>query len=206
MDGLCPIQSDPHGPVFPTARPPWHGFCKYPVGGFALFTLYQTGGRIVSEFHPPPERPYPLDHEGRIARLEGIVEQIDVRLGRIETKIDANRQAIDGTRKELETKIDANRQAIDGTRKELETRIDANRQAIDGTRKELETKIDATQESLETKIDANRQAIDGARKELETKIDANRQAIDGTRKELLRWVIALHVATWGLIGALKLFG
>jgi len=57
---------------------------------------------------PPPERPYPR----RIARLEGIIEQIDVRLGRVETKIDS----------------------------------------------------------------------------------------------LLRWIIALQVATWGLIGALKLFG
>lgn len=82
----------------------------------------------------PPERPYPLDHEGRIARLEGIVEQIDVRLGRVEAKIDANREA-------------------------------------------LETKIDANREALEAKIDS-----------------------------LLRWVIALQVATWGLIGALKLFG
>ena len=100
----------------------------------------------------PPERPYPLDHEGRIARLEGIIEQVDVRLGRIETKIDTTRQ-------------------------------------------ELETKIDTTRQELETKIDANRQAIDDTR-----------QAIDDTRKELLRWVIALHVATWGLIGALKLFG
>ncbi len=60
----------------------------------------------------PPERPYPLDHEGLIARLEGIIEQINVRLGRVETKIDS----------------------------------------------------------------------------------------------LLRWIIALQVATWGLIGALKLFG
>ena len=102
----------------------------------------------------PPERPYPLGHEGRIARLEGIIEQVDVRvrLGRVETKIDAMRES-------------------------------------------LETKIDAMRESLETKIDANRQAIDDTR-----------QAIDDTRKELLRWVIALHVATWGLIGALKLFG
>lgn len=82
----------------------------------------------------PPERPYPLDHEGRIARLEGIVEQIDVRLGRVETKIDANREA-------------------------------------------LEAKIDAYRESLEAKMNS-----------------------------LLRWVIALQVATWGLIGALKLFG
>lgn len=88
----------------------------------------------MSEHHPSPERPYPLDHEGRIARLEGIVEQIDVRLGRIETKIDATREV------------------------------------------------------------------------LEAKIDANRQAINDTRKDFLRWVIALHVATWGLIGALKLFG
>ena len=60
----------------------------------------------------PPQRPYPLDHEGRIARLEGIIEQSDVRLGRVETKIDS----------------------------------------------------------------------------------------------LLRWIIALQVTTWGLIGALKLFG
>ena len=82
----------------------------------------------------PPGRPYPLDHEGRIARLEGIVEQIDVRLGRVEAKIDANREA-------------------------------------------LEAKIDAYRESLEAKMDS-----------------------------LLRWVIALQVATWGLIGALKLFG
>ncbi len=82
----------------------------------------------------PPERPYPLDHEGRIARLEGIVEQIDVRLGRVEAKIDANREV-------------------------------------------LEAKIDAYRESLEAKMNS-----------------------------LLRWVIALQVATWGLIGALKLFG
>ncbi|MCY4603638.1 MAG: hypothetical protein OXE49_05340 [Gemmatimonadetes bacterium] len=88
----------------------------------------------MSEHHPSPERPYPLDHEGRIARLEGIVEQIDVRLGRVEAKIDATREA------------------------------------------------------------------------LEAKIDANRQAINDTRKDFLRWVVALHVATWGLIGALKLFG
>ena len=64
----------------------------------------------MSEHHPPPERPYPLDHEGRIARLEGIVEQIDVRLGRVETKIDATRAELDGkidaTREVLETKID----------------------------------------------------------------------------------------------------
>ena len=64
----------------------------------------------MSEHHPSPERPYPLDHEGRIARLEGIVEQIDVRLGRVETKIDATREALDGkidaTREALETKID----------------------------------------------------------------------------------------------------
>ncbi len=75
----------------------------------------------MSEQLPPPERPYPLDHEGRIARLEGIVEQIDARLGRIEIKIDANREL-------LETKIDANRES-------LETKIDANRES-------LETKID----------------------------------------------------------------
>ena len=60
----------------------------------------------MSESHPSPERPHPLDHEGRIARLEGIVEQIDVRLGRIETKIDANDAKIDATREALDGKID----------------------------------------------------------------------------------------------------
>lgn len=50
----------------------------------------------MSESHPSPERPHLLDHEGRIARLEGIVEQIDVRLGRIETKVDANREVPEG--------------------------------------------------------------------------------------------------------------
>lgn len=53
-----------------------------------------------------PQRPYPLDHEGRIARLEGIVEQIDVRLGRIETKIDVTDAKIDATREALDGKID----------------------------------------------------------------------------------------------------
>ena len=60
----------------------------------------------MSESHPSPERPYPLDHEGRIARLEGIVEQIDGRLGRIETKLDANDAKIDATREALDGKID----------------------------------------------------------------------------------------------------
>ena len=60
----------------------------------------------MSESHPSPERPYPLDHEGRIARLEGIVEQIAVRLGRIETKLDANDAKIDATREALDGKID----------------------------------------------------------------------------------------------------
>lgn len=68
----------------------------------------------MSESHPSPERPHPLDHEGRIARLEGIVEQIDVRLGRIETKIDANDGKIDATRTALDGKIDATREALEG--------------------------------------------------------------------------------------------
>ena len=62
-----------------------------------------------------PQRPYPLDHEGRIARLEGIVEQIDVRLGRIETKLDVTDAKIDATREVLESKIDANDAKIDAT-------------------------------------------------------------------------------------------
>lgn len=41
--------------------------------------------------------PYnPLDHEERMIRLEGVVEQIDVRLGRMETKIDGVEAKIDG--------------------------------------------------------------------------------------------------------------
>ena len=50
----------------------------------------------MTETNPTQERPYPLDHEGRIARLEGGVEQIGVRLGRLETKIDAVEAKIDG--------------------------------------------------------------------------------------------------------------
>ena len=103
----------------------------------------------MSESHPSPERPHLLEHEGRIARLEGIVEQIDVRLGRIETKVDDNREA-------------------------------------------LEAQIAATRVALEAQIAANREA-------LEDKIDKKFES-------LLRWVIALQAATWGLIGALKLFG
>ncbi len=60
----------------------------------------------MAETSPTQERPYPLDHEGRIARLEGVVEQIDVRLGRMETKIDAVDAKIDTTRTSLEAKID----------------------------------------------------------------------------------------------------
>ena len=71
----------------------------------------------MSEQLPSPERPHLLDHEGRIARLEGIVEQIDVRLGRIETKVDDNREA-------LEAQIAANREAIDATREALDGKID----------------------------------------------------------------------------------
>ena len=50
----------------------------------------------MTEKNPTQKRPYPLDHEGRIARLEGLVEQIGVRLGRLETKIDAVEAKIDG--------------------------------------------------------------------------------------------------------------
>ena len=79
----------------------------------------------MSESHSSPERPHPLDHEGRIARLEGIVEQINVRLGRIETKIDANDGKIDATRTVLDGKIDATREALEG-------KIDATREALEG--------------------------------------------------------------------------
>lgn len=50
----------------------------------------------MTEKNPTQEWPYPLDHEGRIAHLEGLVEQIGVRLGRLETKIDAVEAKIDG--------------------------------------------------------------------------------------------------------------
>lgn len=50
----------------------------------------------MTETNPTQERPYPLDHEGRIARLAGVVEQIGVRLERLETKIDAVEAKIDG--------------------------------------------------------------------------------------------------------------
>ena len=62
---------------------------------------------MMSEQLPSSSRPHLLDHEGRIARLEGIVEQIDVRLGRIETKVDATREV-------LEAQIAANREVLDG--------------------------------------------------------------------------------------------
>ena len=82
----------------------------------------------MSEQLPSPERPHLLDHEGRIARLEGIVEQIDVRLGRIETKVDDNREALEAqiaaTRVALEAQIAANREAIDATREALDGKID----------------------------------------------------------------------------------
>lgn len=60
----------------------------------------------MAETRRTQERPYPLDHEGRIARLEGLVEQINVRLGRMETKIDAVDAKIDANRMSLEAKVD----------------------------------------------------------------------------------------------------
>lgn len=85
----------------------------------------------MSETSPTQERPYPLDHEGRIARLEGVVEQIDVRLGRMETKIDAVEAKIDANRTSLEAKIDAVEAKIDANRSALEARIDANRMSLE---------------------------------------------------------------------------
>ena len=89
-----------------------------------------------------PQRPYPLDHEGRIARLEGIVEQVDVRLGRIETKIDVIDGKIDATREALEGKIAATDGKIAATREALEGKIDATDGKIDATREALDGKID----------------------------------------------------------------
>lgn len=60
----------------------------------------------MAETRPTQKRPYPLDHEGRIARLEGVVDQVDVCLGRMETKIDAVGVKIDTTRMSLEARID----------------------------------------------------------------------------------------------------
>ena len=121
---------------------------------------------MMSESHPSPEHPYPLEHEGRIARLEGIVEQIDVRLGRIETKVDTNREVLDATRVALEAQIAANRVA-------LEAQIAANREALDAARVALESKIDANND----------------------KIDANREALDSKIDRLYRWVIPLQITT-----------
>ena len=78
----------------------------------------------MSETSPTQERPYPLDHEGRIARLEGVVEQIDVRLGRMETKLDAVDAKIDVSRTSLDAKIDVSHTSLDG-------KIDANRMSLE---------------------------------------------------------------------------
>ena len=61
----------------------------------------------MAETSPTQERPYPLDHEGRIARLEGVVEQINVRLGRIETEIDILNAKIDANRSSFDAKINS---------------------------------------------------------------------------------------------------
>ena len=78
----------------------------------------------MNETNPTQERPYPLDHEGRIARLEGVVEQIDVRLGRMETKIDAVDAKIDDSRMSLDAKIDVSHTSLDA-------KIDANRMSLE---------------------------------------------------------------------------
>lgn len=60
----------------------------------------------MAETSPTRERPSPLDHVRRMARLDGVAEQIDVRLGRMETKIDAVDAKIDDSRMSLGAKID----------------------------------------------------------------------------------------------------
>ena len=60
----------------------------------------------MAETSPTQERRSPLDHVVRMARMEGVVEQIDVRLGRMETKIDAVDANIDANRMSLEAKVD----------------------------------------------------------------------------------------------------
>lgn len=60
----------------------------------------------MAETRPTQESPNPLDHEGRIVRFEGVIQQIDVRLGRMETKIDAVDANIDANRMALEAKVD----------------------------------------------------------------------------------------------------
>ena len=62
--------------------------------------------KTMVETRPTQERPNSLDHKGRIARLEGVVEQINVRLGRMETKIDAVDANIDANRLSMEAKVD----------------------------------------------------------------------------------------------------
>ena len=91
--------------ALPFTRGPIPSSSRGLLDGWALWSAYLSLAKkeslTLSRTHV-----YPLDHEGRIARLEGIVEQIDVRLGRIETKLDANDAKIDATREALDSKID----------------------------------------------------------------------------------------------------
>ena len=67
----------------------------------------------MAKTSPTQERRSSLDHVVRMARMEGVVEQIDVRLGRMETKIDAVDAKIDVSHTSLDGKIDANRMSLE---------------------------------------------------------------------------------------------
>lgn len=68
----------------------------------------------MAETSPTQERRSPLCHVVRMARMEGVVEQIDIRLGRMETKLDAVDAKIDANRTSLDAKIDDSHASLDG--------------------------------------------------------------------------------------------
>ncbi|MBI4531403.1 MAG: hypothetical protein HY709_07750 [Candidatus Latescibacteria bacterium] len=120
--------------------------------------------------------------EERMARLEGVMEQMNYRMGSLETRIVSLENGQLQIRQELSTMRKELTDKIDNTRKEL---IDK----IDNTRKELIDKIGGVHGELTGKID-------GVHGELTGKIDNTHQLLLAKMDSQFHWILGIILTSW----------
>ena len=117
----------------------------------------------------------------RVSRIEGIVEQVNLRLAENHDDIQA-----------LSAKIDAQGEKIDVETKALTAKIDAQGEA-------LRAEIREGDAALSAKIDAQG-------RELNAKIDAQNEKIDRLRSEMHRQTVLVVGLLGGLMALLRFVG